>query len=128
MPMYLCESSGARVLAYGSGVSQLGTEYQMDLETWDEIPAGEAGDCYFRGVNVTIEHDNGFSVGITPVVDGVEQSEQTFTGSGTGITVLQAHIAVRGARVAVHVRTISRAGSLDVQNVEVAYLPLRAHP
>lgn len=126
--LFLCESSGARVLAYGTGITQQGTDYQMDLQTWDLIPMGEAGDCYFRGIDVTIEYTNGFNIGVTPVVDGVELAEQTFTGSGTGTTVLQAPLTTRGARIAVNIRSVSRAGDLIVHNVQAQYVPLRQVP
>jgi hypothetical protein len=126
--LYLCEANGARVLAYGSGITQQGTEYQMALETWDAIPMGEAGDCYFRGIDFTVEYTNGFHIGITPVVDGVELPEQIFTGNGTGIQPLQAQVAVRGTRIAMHARTITRTGDIIVANAQAQFVPLREVP
>lgn len=125
---YLCESAGPRILVYGVGISQVGTDHQMDLETWDAIPMGEAGDAYFRGIDLSIEHANGFDIGITPTVDGVAQSEQRFTGSGTGKSVLQAAIAQRGARISARARTLSRRGDLSIDNMQCQFVPIREVP
>jgi hypothetical protein len=126
--LYLCEKTGARILAAGVGITQLGDDYQVALETWDEIPAGEAGDCFVRGIDVTVVHDNGFHIGVTPVVDGVDETEQIFVGLGQGTSVLQAPIAKRGARIAARVRTVTRTGGLDIANIQAQVVPLREVP
>lgn len=125
---YLCEANGARILAFGVGISQLGDDYQMELETWDDIPVGEAGDAYFRGIDLTIEHTNGYDIGVTPIVDGVAHPEQRFTGAGTGTSVLQAAIAQRGARIRASARTIARRGDLSIENMQHQFVPLRVVP
>lgn len=128
MALYLCESSGARVFLYGTGLSQVGTNYQAELTTWDLTPAGDVGDCAFRTVDVAGFCTNGYSIGIVPIVDGVELTEQTFSGSGTGPFTAQAFIANRGTRIAATIRTVSRAGDVEIRNVSASFIPLRMTP
>jgi hypothetical protein len=49
----------------------------LDVETWDLVPMGEAGDCVFRMVIVTVKYSNGFSIRITPKVDDVALPRRT---------------------------------------------------
>lgn len=125
---YVCAAADAGIRAFRPALAQDGTNHQVRLETWDEIPAGEAGDCYFRGIDVTIKYDNGYNIGVVPVVDGVELTEQVFTGVGTGVKTLQAFIAKRGTRIAAIVRTIARTGSVDFQNIHAVGVPMRVFP
>lgn len=111
-----------------TGLSQVGDDYSADLTTWDVIPMGEVGDSSFRTVDVSLKVDNGYAVGITPIVDGVSLAEQTFSGSGTGEVTCQAFIATRGARIAARVRTLSRAGAVEVHNVTCSFVPIRRVP
>lgn len=126
--LYLCESGGARIFAYGSGISQVGTNYQASLQTWDALPVGESGTALFRSIDVTLKTGGGFTIGITPTIDGVDQTEQTFSGAGSGQAKCQALIGMRGTRIAATVRTISRSGDLEFENVTYTHVPLRAFP
>lgn len=127
--LYLGQASGAGVLAVGGGViSQVGTNYQMDFTTWPLTPGGPAGDCLFRVVTAVIEATGGYNLGITPIVDGVSQDEQTFSGGTTGRVECQAFVAVRGASIAARVRTLARVGPVRVQDVTTAHVVLRATP
>lgn len=126
--LVLCEAVGARLIGWGSGITQVGTEYQMDVLTWEDIPLGEVGDNLFRSIDVSFKHTGAFIVGITPIIDAVEQSEQQFSGSGAGITACQAFVAVRGTRIAARVRTISRSGDLEIENISTASVPIRTNP
>lgn len=111
-----------------TGLSQQGTEYQASVTTWDLVPSGEAGDNAFRAIDVSGTMTNGYAIGVTPIVDGVSLQEQTFSGSGTGEFTCQAFIAARGSRIAATVRTISRAGSIELHNISADFVPLRNVP
>jgi hypothetical protein len=126
--LVFCEAAGGRILQWGSGISQVGTEYQLDCITWEDIPLGEVGDCLFRSIDVSFKHTGSFVVGITPIIDGVDQTEQQFSGSGSGITACQAFIATRGTRIAARVRTISRSGTIELENISHAFVPIRVNP
>lgn len=122
------EKTGARVLAYGDATTQVGTDFQCELETWDAIPTGEVGDNLFRSIDVSFEAVSGYHIGITPTVDGVALSEQTFSGSDTGEVECQAFFATRGTRCSALVRTIARSGDLHLHNVAVSHVPIRRTP
>jgi hypothetical protein len=126
--LFLCESSGARVFLANQGITQQGTEYQASLSTWDVVPMGEVGDVYFRSIDVSVLVTNGYYIGITPIIDGVAQTEQLFNGSGSGERQLQAFISSRGTRIAATIRTISRAGSVEIHNVSCSFVPIRRVP
>lgn len=128
MSLYLCESSGARIFLANQGISQQGTNYQASLTTWDVAPMGEVGDVYFRSIDVSGIMTNGLSLGITPIVDGVAQTEQTFSLTGSGEWQCQAFISVRGTRISAIVRTLSRAGDVEIHQVACAFVPLRRVP
>lgn len=125
---YLGERGGARVLAYGDATTQVGTDFQSSLETWDLIPAGEVGDVLFRSIDVSFVATNGYAIGITPVVDGQDLAEQTFSGAGTGEVQCQAFFATRGTRCAAKVRTLSRSGDIDLHNIQLTHVIIRATP
>lgn len=126
--LYFGEAAGGRVLRYGTGITNVGTDYQFDLTTWDIIPATEVGDNVFRSIDVAFRCTNGYSIGITPIVDGVNLTEQTFSGAGTGNQQCQAFFATRGARCAARVRTLSRAGEYLDFTVNCAFTTIRATP
>ena len=126
--LYYGEASGPRILAANQGITQSDTDYQADLTTWDIVPAGEVGDVMFRSVDVSGTMTNGLSLGITPIVDGVNQSEQAFSLSGSGEWQAQAFIAKRGTRIAARVRTLSRSGDVEIHNISCAFKVLRRVP
>lgn len=126
--LYFGEASGGRILRYGTGITNVGTNYQLDLTTWDIIPATEVGDNVFRSIDVAFRCTNGYSIGITPIVDGVNLTEQTFSGAGTGDVQCQAFFATRGARCAARVRTLARAGEYFDLTVNCAFTTIRQTP
>jgi|JI9StandDraft_2_1071091.scaffolds.fasta_scaffold13922_8 hypothetical protein len=135
MPGYLYagESDGGRIVRFNdSALTQIttaGTESVLSsLKTWDVTPAGPAGDCVFRNTIVTIAYSNGYSIRVTPYVDGVALSPQTFSGSGADTTACQAFIASRGARCAVLVEQLTRTGDLEWVNVGVEFTVIRRSP
>lgn len=131
MASYYGEADGARVLQAAppaGAITQPGTEYQLDVTTWDVIPAGEVGDVLFRTVDVSLTADNGYQIGVTPIVDGESLAEQIFSGAGTGPVACQAFVAVRGARIAARVRTLARTGAVELHNVATSFVVIREAP
>lgn len=132
--LYSGEASGARVFRHGTGLTGIGqtlgstSDYQLDLTTWDAVPATEVGDNVFRSVDVTFTCTNGYHVGITPIVDGVAQPEQAFNGAGTGEVQAQAFFYERGARIAARFRTLQRTGDLELHTIAASYVTIRATP
>lgn len=124
---YLCEYAGARILALSDGVTQVGTEYQVLLETWDELPLEESGEVFFRTIDITLEFTNGYNIGVTPVVDGADLAEQLFQSSGTGVYTVAVPVKQRGTRIGAKVRTISRSGQLYIENIVAQVVPVRSH-
>jgi hypothetical protein len=125
---YLGEKSGARVLAYGDATTQAVTDFQCQLWTWDLIPVGEVGDALFRSIDVSLNAVSGYSIGITPIVDGQSLAEQTFSGPDTGEVECQAFFAERGTRCSALVRTIARTGDITIHNVQCSFVPIRSTP
>lgn len=128
MASFLCESAGARVFLANQGITQQGTEYQASVTTWDVVPMGEVGDVYFRAIDLSILVTNGYYIGITPIVDGVAQTEQLFNGAGSGERQLQAFISKRGTRIAATIRTLSRSGDIEIHNIACSFVPIRRVP
>lgn len=127
--LFLGEYTGARILQYGTGISQIGDDYQLDVTTWDVAPAGDMGDVVFRSVDVSFAFTNGYSIGVTPIVDGVELAEQTFSGSGSGENgQAQAQFAARGTRIAARIRTLARSGDIELRDAMVSYAVIRTTP
>jgi hypothetical protein len=89
---------------------------------------GEVGDVYFRSIDVSGIMSNGLSIGITPIIDGVAQTEQTFSLAGSGEFQCQAFIATRGTRIAATVRTISRSGDVELHQIACGFVPIRRTP
>ncbi len=117
MPTYYGEAAGARVIRMNTGLTQLGTPYELSLETWDCIPGGESGDVVFRSADITLWASNGYTLDVTPCIDGVLLPVQSFSGSGAGTVVIQAPISQRGTRMSVKLATRNRAGEIEIQNV-----------
>lgn len=129
MSLFIGEASGARILEVGSGLTSVGTDHQGDLTTWDTAPAGEMGDCIFRSVGVSFTATNGWSIGVTPYVDGVSLGETAFGGDGaTENGQAQVYVKRRGTTIAVRVRTLSRSGELALTNIQVSYQVMRMWP
>jgi hypothetical protein len=124
---YLCERSGARILQADAGISQVGTDYQLDVTTWDALPVAAVGDAIFRAINVAVNAGGSFVLGITPIVDDVEQPEQLFSGAA-GQRICQALFQVPGTRLAGRIRTTSRSGTLELEDVSYTAVPVRAFP
>lgn len=130
--LYVGETSGGRILRYGTGLSHVTdagtTPVLMEAETWDAIPAGEVGDVVFRGVSATIKVTNGYSVRLTPYVDGVALTAQDFSGSGAGVFDVQAFIAERGNRAKAVFEQLARTGDLELMSLEVESKTIRMSP
>lgn len=129
MPLYIGEASGGRVLVIGAGLSSVGTNHQGAFQTWELTPSGEMGDNVFRSLGVSFVATNGWSIGITPYIDGVSLGESVHGGSGaTANGQAQRFVHARGTRISVSVRTLSRTGDIAFSNVQASCLPLRAWP
>lgn len=129
MALYLGESAGARVIQVGTGLTSVGTNHQGDVQTWDVSPAGEMGDCLFRSIGVSFTATNGWSLGITVLVDGVSLGEKTFGGLGaTENGQAQVYVKKRGARIAIRTRTLARSGQWALTDIQVSFLPIRQWP
>lgn len=127
--LFLGESSGARILGVGTGLTSVGTNHQGDVTTWDVYPAGEMGDCVFRSVGVSFTATNGWSLGVTVYVDDESLGETAFGGDGaTENGQAQVFVKRRGTRLHVRVRTLSRAGEFALSNVQVSYRAMRQWP
>lgn len=132
MPLYVGESDGGRIVKFGTGLTQVTTASTESVlpvwETWDFVPATESGDSIFRNVIVTVEYSNGYSIRITPYIDGTALTAQEFSGSGAGTTDCQAFVVSRGARLRVKVEALTRTGNVEVVNIRVGYQALRFAP
>lgn len=131
--LYAGESDGGRIVRFGSGLTQITTastaSVLLDCQTWDLMPMGPSGDCVFRSIVVVIGYSNGYSIRVTPYVDGTALEAQTFSGSGAAdATDCQAWVKARGARVSVKVEQLTRTGTLSLVDVRVAYVPMRQVP
>lgn len=131
--VFLGESNGGRIICLaGTPLTQITTassqDVLLDIETWDLVPMGEAGDCVFRMVIVTVKYTNGFSIRITPKVDDVALAAQDFSLQGSGTFACEAYVVSRGAKLSVRVQQLTRTGDLELVNIKAAYLPMREVP
>jgi len=132
--LYFGEATGARILRYGVGRTQVGTAYQFEARTWDDLPGGHAGDAYFREIQVDLRHSAGYDVEVTPEVDGVAQVPQVFTGAAPpagqaeAVPSLTVNVAARGARLACQVRSRSLPGPLELVNIQHTRLLISPAP
>lgn len=135
-PLFIGESSGARVIRVGTGttdVTSAGTTGVIfDILTHDLYPAGAAGSSVFRGIDVHVRHSVGASIGVTPIVDGEELSEQTFAFvtpvSTDGIDTAKVRFAQRGTRISARVRQTAATGDVELIDVAAWLVPLREAP
>lgn len=126
---YVGESGGNRILALGGGlITQVGTSYQVVAETWPVSPAGPAGDVLFRLISVAFECTGGYYVQVTPIVDGVAQAAQVFSGGDTGRVIVQAYVAVRGTAIAARFETLARYGPVTLLDMSWSGTILRQTP
>lgn len=137
MALFIGESDGARVIQVGLGVSDVTsggtTDVLVDLTSHDQYPGGPGGVVIFRGIVVAFRHDAGYHVGVTPIVDGVSQSEQTFSApapdvTSDGLVTIQAPFSRRGTRVAARVRQLAADGLFEIGDVAALYVVLRTSP
>lgn len=131
--VFLGEANGGRIICLGgAALTQITTggsaDSLLDVETWDLVPRGEAGDCVFRMVIVTVKYTNGFSIRITPKVDDVALASQDFSQQGSGTFPCEAYVVGRGAKLSARVQQLTRTGDLELVNIKAAYLPLREVP
>ena len=132
--LYFGERAGARILRYGTGFSQVGDAYQMDVETHARFPAGEFGDMVGRTVDVLVRHTLGYEVDVTPIVDAVVGTAQRFSGgppSGGSLDEtkqLQGYVGKRGNRLAVRVRTTTLSGEIELLDVQMSTATIRTTP
>lgn len=129
MPLYFGEATGPRVFQYGVGLSQLDDNYQPSFETWDMTPAEEVGDVVYRSLSLSFSYTNGYSLGVTPVIDGTLLSESQFNGVGSAMNgMAQIFLGVRGTRISANVRVISQQGQYSFFNLQATFTPIRVWP
>jgi methyl coenzyme M reductase beta subunit len=135
MPIFVGELDGARVIQIGLGQTDATAASTTDVlfyaETQDEFPMGGGGHVLFTGLKVTLRHTNGFSIGVTPVVDGTPDTEQTFQVSsasvGTdGIFTAHAPFRLRGERCACRVRQIAATDVVELVDIALEFVPIRS--
>lgn len=125
--VYLCEAAGPRIFRLAP--QNLGSfPFLPSFTTWDLTPAGEDGVCVFRAVVWSFFCSNGYSIGITPIVDDVALGEQTFNAAGSGSQRAEAVFAQRGSRISATVRVITLSGDLEHRDLMCFYAPLRVFP
>ena len=137
MPMFIGESAGARVIQIGLGVADVTasetTPVLMDITTHDIYPAGPGASVVFAGLVVTLRHTNGYHLGVTPIVNGVSLTEQTFTADppvagSDGVAVVRAAFRQRGIRIAARVRQTAADGDLELVDVAQQAYVIRQAP
>jgi hypothetical protein len=130
--VYFGEDSGARIVRYGVGYTQLDNDYVGEVQTWDLEPAGEVGDVVFRSVDCKVRHTLGYSITVEVYVDGTYLTEELFTSSppsGTeAYALLQVPIAERGSRIRAVMEISDGYGEVEVVNISASGMPLRKVP
>lgn len=135
MPLYLGEAAGARVIQVGIGPTDVTasdtTPVLLDATTHDLYPAGPGASIMFRGIVLTVRHDVGYHLGVTPIVDGVSLAEQSFQSpapSGGLTVVVKAPFVARGIRCAARVRQTAADGMLELVDVAAQWYVVRTAP
>lgn len=137
MPLLIGESAGARVVQIGLGTADVtasaSTPVLLDSLTHDLYAAGPGASIEYAGVLVTLRHTAGYHVGVTPIVDGLALSEQTFQavapGPGAdGVVAIRAPFRQRGVRCAVRVRQTAADGLIELVDVAAQYYVIRQTP
>lgn len=134
-PLFVGELSGARVIQVGVGVSDATsdstTAVLFDALTQDIFPGDGGASVLFEGVFVTLRHTNGYSIGVTPIIDGVDDAEQTFSAfsapaGADGVQTVKAFFRVRGERCACRVRQIAATDVVELVDIALLYVPIRS--
>lgn len=137
--VYFGQVDGPRILRYGEGhqlVQGDGTlaDYTARLELWALEPMGPVGDIVFRSIDLKLRHTLGYSVTVTPVVDGVADTPQTFSGGPAPggeqeeYVELQAPITRRGSQVSAIVELDASYTVQDIVTISASGMPLRQVP
>ena len=137
MPLFVGEAQGARVIQIGLGTLNVtASETQpvlFDLTTHDAYDGGPGASVEYRGIVVTLRHDAGFHVGVTPIVDGAALTEQFFQATTPalnwdGVVPVRAPFSQRGVRVAARVRQTQADGVIEVVDVARQFYVIRQAP
>lgn len=137
MPLFVGEAAGARVIQIGLGVSDATAASTapvlFDLTTHDAYDGGPGASVEYRGIVVTLRHDSGFHIGVTPIVDGVSLTEQFFQATAPapnsdGVLPVRAPFSQRGVRVAARVRQTQADGVIEVVDVARQFYVIRQAP
>lgn len=137
MPLFVGEAQGARVIQIGLGTLDVtASETQpvlFDLTTHDAYDGGPGASVEYRGIVVTLRHDAGFHVGVTPIVDGAALTEQFFQATtpalnSDGVVPVRAPFSQRGVRVAARVRQTQADGVIEVVDVARQFYVIRQAP
>lgn len=132
--VYFGEAAGARVIRYGLGFDQVGDAYAFDVETHPMRPGGDVGDVVFRTIDLVLRHTLGYSIEVTPIVDGVLRVPQQFSGGAPAGGLLEenvelhAFVALRGNHVAARVRSLALAGETEIADLLSSHTIVRATP
>lgn len=102
----------------------------VDCTTHDSAPLTGGGTCIFQQINVIVRHDQGFQIGVTPIIDGRAEPEQFFSAAtppanADGQTTVAALLRVRGERCGARVRQLAAFGIFELANIELEFVPLR---
>lgn len=137
MGLFIGEAAGARILRCDTGrtdVTAEGTQdVLLDLECHDNYPGGETADLVFRSCDLAIKHDSGFALMVTPILDGVSQPPQSFSGTAPpagqdGGAEPQAFIAQRGTRLAIHAQQTAATGDVQILDLTTSFVLIRVAP
>lgn len=126
--VYLGEATGARILRYGVGFTQVGDAYELEVEYHDAFPFGEAGEGVIRDIQAKIRHTNGYRVQVIAIVDGVVQPTALFTGGPPAgslteeIVDLSVPVHKRCNRIRAIVKTAGLLGEIEI--VDCGYIPV----
>lgn len=137
MPLMVGEAAGARVIQVGLGTADVTASSTqavlLDTTTHDIYAAGPGASVEYAGLVVTIRHTAGYHLGVTPVVDGVSLTEQTFAAAAPpsnsdGVAVVKAPFRQRGVRVAARVRQTQADGLIELVDIAEQHYVIRQTP
>lgn len=129
--VYAGESGRGRIIRCGIGYDQVGDPYEIELRTWDLRPVGDVGECVFRTVLAVIRHTAGYSLQITPVLDGVPLTPQRFTGGPPDaakledVVSLEALVFTTGNAISAIIESVDLPGELELIDLAATYFPIR---